>query len=149
MLSNVAASKVNAASRVLDGETLVDGARVRTSITNVKNHTCREAAGVQTQHTRWMEEKLGNLEILEEDLSSSDSVTNGVIGRLRQQHWVFSGINLELLENVSPNSLHILPVLDDTVLHWIAQLEYSLEFFLQPHQRLGLRDYLYLPPGSQ
>ena len=96
-----------------------------------------------------MEEKLGHLEILEEDLGSSDSVTNGVIGRLRQQHWVFSGINLELLEHVPPNSLHVLPVLDDSVLHGIAQLENSLEFFLQPQQRLGLRGDFYLPPTSQ
>ena len=46
---------------------------------------------------------------------------------------MFPGIDLELLEDVSPDCLHVIPVLNDTVIHWVGQLEDALEFLLKSH----------------
>ena len=44
---------------------------------------------------------------------------------------MFPGIDLEFLENVSPDCLHVVPVLNHAVIHRVAQLQDALEFFLQ------------------
>ena len=77
-----------------------------------------------------MEEELGHLELLEEHLSCADAIADRVIGRLRQEHWVLSRVHLELIEDVTPDLLHVVPVLHHSVLHWVCQLEDAFEFFL-------------------
>ena len=77
-----------------------------------------------------MEEKLGNLEILKEHLSCTDSISYRVIGRFSEQYRVFPRIYIKQIKNMSPNCFHIVPVLNNAVIHWVAQLENALEFFL-------------------
>ena len=74
-----------------------------------------------------MEEELGDLEVLKEDLGCANSVSNGVVGRLSQQHRVFSRVDLELLEDVSPHGLHVFPVLDHSVFHWVVKFQDALD----------------------
>lgn len=64
-----------------------------------------------------MEEKLGNLELFEEHLGCADTIADRVIGRLGQEHWVLSRVDLELVKYVSPDLLHVVPVLHYAVLH--------------------------------
>ena len=76
-----------------------------------------------------MEEKLWHLEGFEEHLRCSNPVSNRVVGWLCQKHRVFTRVDLELLEDVPPNGFHVFPVLDDTVVHRVTQLEDALELF--------------------
>jgi len=53
-------------------------------------------------------------------------VLKGVHGRLCQENLLALSIDLELLmEGVIPEMLHVVPLLDDTVLHGVADLEHS------------------------
>ena len=100
------------------------------SVADINNNTSRETARVETQNTRGVEEEFWHLELLEEHLSCFDSIADRVVRRLCQHHWVLSRVHFQLFEDVSPDLLHILPVLHDAVLHWVRQLQDTLEFFL-------------------
>jgi len=67
-----------------------------------------------------VEEELGYLEVFEEHLGSSDTIADWVIGWLSQENWVFPWVDLELFEDVPPDCFHVIPVLDDAVVHWVA-----------------------------
>ena len=67
-----------------------------------------------------MEEKFGDLEVLKEHLSCTNPIANRVIGRFGQHYWVFSRVDIQQLEYVSPDSLHIIPILHNSVLHRIT-----------------------------
>ena len=105
------------------------------AVTNIKYDTSCEATSVQTQHARRVEEKLGHLEVFKEHLRRADPISNGVIRGLCQQHWVFARVDLKLIENMSPDGFHIIPILDNPVVHRVAQLEDALEFLLQTRER--------------
>ena len=42
---------------------------------------------------------------------------------------MFSRIDIKVFEDLPPDGLHVLPILDDTMIHWIAQSQNSLVFF--------------------
>ena len=144
VLSDISAAQVNPPCRVLDREALVDCARVTAPISNIDYDTRRKASGVQTEHTRRVKEDLGHLEVFKEHACRPDPVPNRIVRWLRQQHWVFSWVYFELFKNMSPDSLHVIPVLNDATLHRVAQLEDSLEFFLKETEFESLRLYLRL-----
>ena len=110
------------------------------AIADVEHNTSSQSASVQTQHAGRMEEKLGYLEVLKEHLRCSDSVSDRVIGRFCQQDRVFSRIDIEVFKDLSPDGLHVLPVLHDAVLHRITQSQNSLVFFLQKAMRKAIRE---------
>lgn len=128
MLSHVAATQVDSSGRTLNRETLVDGTGMRAPITDIKDHSSGESTSVQTQDRGRMEEKLRHLEVLKENLRCLDSIADRVVRWLCQKHWVFSRVDLELVEDMPPNSLHVLPVLHDSVLHRVRQLQDATEF---------------------
>lgn len=130
MFSHVAPTEINSSGCILNRKSFVNGTGVGTPIADVENDTSREATGVQAQHARRVEEKLGYLKDIEEGLRCLDSVSNWVVRGLCQQHWVFSRVDLELIEDMSPDGLHIVPVLDHAVLHRVRQLQNAAEFLL-------------------
>ena len=66
----------------------------------------------------------GNIEGLEHDLGHLFSVDLGVKRGLSQENWVLIWGDSKLyVESVVPDLLHIIPVLDDTVLNWVRDLE--------------------------
>ena len=76
-----------------------------------------------------MEEKLGHLEVLKEHLCRSNSVSDWVIGRFCQKDRVFSRVDIKVFKDLPPDGFHVLPILHDTMIHWIAQSQNSLVFF--------------------
>ena len=130
MFSNVATAKVDSPRRILNRETLVNRTRMTAPISNVQHDARRQPASVQTKHAGWVEEELGDLEVLEKHLSGADPISNGVVRWLCQEYWVFPGIHLEFFKDVPPDCFHVLPVLHDAVIHGVAELEDALKFFL-------------------
>ena len=80
-----------------------------------------------------MEKEFGHLKLVEENSCRLDTIADWVVRGLCQHHRVLSRIDFQFLEDMSPDCFHIVPVLNYTVLHWIAQLENALEFFLYVH----------------
>ena len=73
-----------------------------------------------------MEVECWHSECLEKDFGGLDTIARRVEWRLRQQYWMVLGVDLQLVENVAPDVLHIIPVFDDTMLDWVTQLDHTL-----------------------
>ena len=130
MLSDIPTTQVNPACGILYGEALVNGRGMRASITHIENHTSCESSGIEGQDARRMEKEFGHLKLVEENSCCFDTIADWVVRGLRQHHRVLSWIDFQFFKDMPPDCLHIVPVLNYTVLHWIAQLENALEFFL-------------------
>ena len=122
MFCDVSPAQVNPARRILNRKAFVDGASMTAAIAHIQHDTSGQTTSIQTQHTGGMEEELRHLEVFEKHLGCSDPVADGVVGRLCQKYWVFTRIDFELLEDLPPDGLHVVPVLDDAMVHWVAQL---------------------------
>lgn len=77
-----------------------------------------------------LEENLWCTEFLEEDVGGLDTIAVRIERRLSQKDRVFLWRNFELIEDMSPKLLHIIPILNDTVLNWIIEFEDSPVFVL-------------------
>ncbi len=130
MLSDISSTEVDSSCCILDGESFIDSACMTASITNIKHDTRSQTSSIQAEHTWGVEEKFGHLEIFKEHLRRSDSVSNRVVRWLRQHDWVLSWIDFKFLEDVTPDLFHIVPVLDNAVLHRVWKLQDALEFLL-------------------
>ena len=75
-----------------------------------------------------LEENLRSTESLKEDIGSLGSIAEWIQWWLSQQNWMLLGRNFEFIENMPPNVLHVVPVLNDSVLNWPIQFQDSLEF---------------------
>lgn len=79
---------------------------------------------------------------LEHDLSHLLTVGLWVHGRLSEEDLASARVRLELVvKRVVPEVLHVVPVLDDAVLHWVRHLEEGavLGRLVTDHQVLELR----------
>lgn len=70
-----------------------------------------------------MEEKLGYLKVFEEDLCGSYSIAEWVVWGFGEENGMFSRVYLQLLKNVSPNGLHVIPIFDDAVLNRVSKFD--------------------------
>ena len=100
------------------------------SISAIKHDSRGLSSGVETEYTLLLEKNLGRAELLEEDVCGLNSVAEGVQGWLCQQDRVLLGRGLELIEHVPPELLHVIPVLDNSMLNRIVELQNASIFFL-------------------
>ena len=100
------------------------------AVANVQHNTCGQAPRVQRKHGLGMEEDLGHVKGLEEELGSPDSVLYWVVWRLSQKDWVFLRIAFQIFEHVAPYCFHFVPVLHDSVLDRVTQFDQPFVFFL-------------------
>ena len=136
MLGDVATAKINPARSILNREALVNGAGMTAAIAHIEHYARGETSRVERQHGRRVEEKLRHLELVKEHSRRAQPILDRVIGRLRQQHRVLSDVDLELVEHVTPDLLHVVPVLDNAVIHRVLQLQNALEFFLRDQKAI-------------
>lgn len=66
-----------------------------------------------------------NLELLKEDLKDSFSLFGRVHIGLSQEDWMFIWWDFHLWESMFPEKFHIIPMLDDTVLDGVPELEHT------------------------
>lgn len=107
-----------------DGETLIDGSSVSNTITRVDDDTSCTTSRVKGENGLDGNIHCGNIESLEHDLGHLLSVDLRVVGSLSKENGVLIWGDSELnVEGVVPDLLHIIPVLDDTVLDGVRDLE--------------------------
>ena len=62
-----------------------------------------------------------------------NAIVNIAIGRFSEQYRVLLGVDIKLLEYVTPDLLHVIPVLnrivDSSMLNWVSQFTNSLVLF--------------------
>lgn len=136
---HVAAAHVHSLSRIRDRVAFVDGTSMCDAVTAVKHNTSGQSARIERKDCLCLEEQVGNTESFEEHLRGLDTVADGIVGRLSQQHAMFSWVDLELIEDVSPDGLHLLPVADDSMLNRVVKLDNTFVFLrLLPDEELVL-----------
>ena len=78
-----------------------------------------------------MEEQLGHIKLLKEDLGNSVSIVKWIVWRLSQQYRMMFWVNFKFIENLTPYSLHCFPIPDYAMLNGITQLDESSIFLLE------------------
>ena len=98
-----------------DGIAITDGDSVAHTITRVDDETGVAAMGDQGCDSLVGDVDFADLEFLEHNLHHFLSVFPGILGRLGKEDAALAGVLAELLlEDVVPDLLHIVPVMDDT-----------------------------------
>jgi len=151
VLGHIPATKVNSLDGIVDGEAFEDWAAMAHTITAVKDDSGCLTTGIQAQDGLLLEEDLGSAELLKEDVCGFDAIAVWVEWRLRQQDRVLLRRHLQLVEHVSPELLHIVPVLNNTMLDWIIKFKNALVLVSRVSDEcvlLILSDHYFLVDGS-
>ena len=131
VLGHISPANVDALDAVINREAFKDGRAVAAPIATVKNESGGLSTGVQRENGLLLEEDLGRAERLEEDVRRLRAVAVRVQWRLSQQDRMLLGRDLELIEDMSPDLLHVVPVLNHAVFDGPVQFKNAFEFFLK------------------
>mmetsp|Transcript_52227 Transcript_52227/g.137920 ORF Transcript_52227/g.137920 Transcript_52227/m.137920 type:complete len:298 (-) Transcript_52227:40-933(-) len=140
MLGDVTASDVRAHHGVRQGKALVHRDHVSHAIAGVQHHPGRAAAGVQGEDRLRGHEESRRAERLEKYLRRLLPVLPRIQRGLGEQDWVLLGDYLHFRVKVAPDKLHVIPVLNDPMRHWILQCQDATELLsLCPNEDVSFR----------
>lgn len=122
VLGKITASQVETHDGMGHAETGVDGDHVGDTITRVNNDTGDTTRGVQGKDGLDLDEERRGVESLKNDGGHLLTVGLGVTRSLSEKDAVLFRGNAELIiEGVVPNTLHIVPVGNDTMLNGVLE----------------------------
>jgi len=123
-VSDGSSGQVNSEDGVGKSISLIDGDGVGDTITRVDDDTGGSSGGIEGEHGLDGDVEGGDVEGLEQDLGHLLSVSLGVLGSLSQESGVLFGSDSQLIEEgMVPDSLHVVPVVNDTVLNGVLKVE--------------------------
>merc|ERR1712055_846039 len=109
-----------------EGITFIDWDTMGDTITRVHDNTSGTTRGIEGEDSLDGDIHGGHVEGLEHDLGHLLTVSLGVEWSLSEEDRLFLGGNTEfIVEGVMPDLLHIIPVGDDSMLHWVLEGEYT------------------------
>ena len=123
MVGDITTSNVDALDSRANGESLKHWRAVANAIATVKNYTRSFSLRVQTEYCLGLEENTWRLELFEEELCGLLAVCERIQRGLSQENRVFLRRDLKQVEDVSPESFHILHVYDNSMLDGIAKFQ--------------------------
>merc|ERR1712055_1173617 len=107
-----------------EGITFIDWDTVGDTISRVHDNTSGTARGIEGEDSLDGDVHGGHVGGLEHDLGHLLTVSLGVEWSLSEEDRLFLGGNTEfIVEGVMPDLLHIIPVGDDSMLHWVLEGE--------------------------
>lgn len=130
VLGHISSADVDPLYRVIDGESFEHRTAMAHAVSAIEDQPRSFTPRVKTQNCLLLEKNLGSSELFEENVRGFDSVVEWVEWRLCQQDRVLLGLHLQLIEDMAPKGLHIVPVGDDSVFYWVSQLQYAFVFIL-------------------
>lgn len=128
VLCDISASNIYSLYCVVNWESLEDRWAMGYTVSTVKYQTWSFTSCVKRQHSLLLKENFRSAKFLKENVCCLNSVSVRIKRRLSKQNRVLFWHNLELVKTMSPKSLHIVPILNDSVLDRIIQFENSLVF---------------------
>ena len=131
MLGHISSSNVDPLNSVVDWESLENWTAMAYSISAIENQSWGFTTSIKTQHCLLLEKDLGSSKLLEENICGFNSVVKWIQRWLSKQDRMFLGLHLQLVKNMAPKGLHIVPILNNSVLNWVSQLQDSFVFILQ------------------
>jgi hypothetical protein len=120
VLGDIPASNVDSLYRVIYGKSLEDRAAVADTVSAVQDQPRSFTSGVETENCLLLEKYLWSSKLFEKDICGLDPVIEWVQRWLREQDRMLLGLNLELVEDVSPQSLHIVPVINHSMFNGVS-----------------------------
>ena len=118
--SEVTAGKVKTHDGVWDGVGLVNWDSVGNAITHIENDTGGTARAVKGKNGLDTDKERWDVEGVEHESDHLLTVSLRVEWNLSKKDWVLGWVNAEfVVEGVVPDHLHIVPVVDDTMLDWV------------------------------
>jgi hypothetical protein len=120
MLRHISPADVNSLNGIIDGETFEYRTTMADAITAVEDQARGFSSGIQTKDCLLLEKYFGGSKLLEEYVCSLSSIVEWVEWWLRQQNWMLFWLHFELTEDMLPQSFHVVPVLDHSVLNWVS-----------------------------
>merc|ERR1719397_550616 len=104
------------------GITFIDGDTVGDTISRVHDNTGGTARGIEGEDSLDGHIHGRHVEGLKHDLGHLLTVSLGVEGSLSKEDRLFLRGNTEfIVEGVVPDLLHVIPVSDDSMLHWVLE----------------------------
>merc|ERR1712055_723832 len=122
IVGKLTASQVQTKDGMGKSVTFIDGNIVGDTITRVHDHTGGTTRGIEGKDSLDGNIHGGHVEGLKHDLSHLFTVSLGVEGSLSKEDRLFLRGNTEfIVEGVVPDLLHVIPVSDDSMLHWVLE----------------------------
>merc|ERR1711970_1311803 len=107
-----------------EGITFIDGDTVGDTISRVHDDTSGTSRGIEGEDSLDSDIHGGHVEGFEHDLGHLLTVSFWVKGSLSEKNGLLFRGNTELIvEGVVPDLLHVIPVSDDPMLHWVLEGE--------------------------
>lgn len=128
VLRHIATTDVDSLDGIVDREAFEDWTAMANAVAAVQDHAGRLTTSIQAEHGLLLEENLRRAKFLEENVCCLDPIAVWIEWWLCQKNGMLLGRDLELIEDVSPQLLHVVPVLNNSVLNWIVELEDSSVF---------------------
>ena len=127
VISQVSASQVVSLNGVGESVAFIDGYGVSDSVSCIEDETCCSAGRVEGEDSLDGQVICGYIELLEHDGGHTFSVLLGVSRGLSEEAGVLGRSDSQfIIEAVMPDSGHVVPVGNNTVLDGIPELEDSL-----------------------
>mmetsp|Transcript_27895 Transcript_27895/g.47145 ORF Transcript_27895/g.47145 Transcript_27895/m.47145 type:complete len:253 (+) Transcript_27895:1563-2321(+) len=124
VVGHVTARHIETTNEILRYETIIDGNHMCHSITRVHHNSGQQTLRVQCEHRLDGDVASGELIGLEHLLDEGLAVLRGVHGGLGEQDLVVARVDLQLFKKcVVPQVFHVFPVLDDTALHRVVDVQ--------------------------
>lgn len=130
MLRHVPAAEIDSLNGIADREALEDGTAMADTVAAIEDDARSLSSGIQTQDGLLLEENLWRAKLLEKDVCSLHAITVRIQWRLSQKNRMLLRRGLQLIENMPPKLFHIVPVLNDSVLNRVVELQDSPVFIL-------------------
>lgn len=144
MCGDVTSTKIHPLRSIGYRVTFINSTCMGNAITAVKHNTSSEASCIQRQNRLCLEKQIWDTEGFEKSLRHLDPVCYWIIRRFSQQHSVFSWVYLEFIKDMSPDSFHLFPVLNNSMLNRVIKFNDPLVFFcLLPNKELVLLQCVY------
>merc|ERR1712158_62212 len=124
VVGELTASQVQTEDGMGKSITFIDGDGVGDTITRVHDNTSGTARGIEGEDSLDGNIHGRHVEGFKHDLGHLFPVGLGVEGSFCQEDWLLLRCNTKLIvEGVVPDLLHVIPVGDDAMLHWVLQGE--------------------------
>lgn len=130
VFGDITASEIDSLYSIIDREAFEYGTAMAHTISAIEYYTGGLTTSVETQDSLLLEEDFGRAKFLEKDVCSFYSVAVWIQWWLSQKDRMLLWRYLKLIKNMSPKLLHVVPVLNNSMLNRVIEFKNSLVFIL-------------------
>lgn len=100
------------------------------SITAIENDTRSLTSCIKTENSLLLEEDLWRAKLFKKDVCSFYTIAIGIEWWFSKKNRMFFSGCFQFIKDMSPELLHVIPVLNNAMLNWIVEFENASVFIL-------------------